>query len=374
MEADSRASDSTLSEAASDSAAPPRKLKKIPLFWASARRRRAPVRRPAKEPVDLVEHYERTKSLRQYFIQNAIPAASGTIFAFVVLKILLVARANDNTALAIVQKSGSVQIVSGVIILAVPFLASGLNNAAAIWAGSDSKFNRLERRRLWWFFGISLPYLISILPWLSSLLLIAFALFFVIRWVWRRRKVPAGNAMAGSAAGEQAFDAEVFLQTPPDDVELRRLWVQIGESYRKLNDGSCTDGRAAEAAVLDDVAQQYDARSRLVKAAGRPTVDAAAIALLVTVLLPVLQFSLNDSVWLPTEEVSMQTGRPLVGYVLDNTVGWTTILQDSDRKIVTIRATEIKARSVCRLDSQSSQILTLPQLGRKHIADYPRCS
>lgn len=373
MEADGRASESTLSEAANETPALPRKLKKIPFYWANVRRRRAPVRRPPKEPLDLVEHYERTKSLRQYFIQNAIPAASGTIFAFVVLKVLLVARANDNTALAIVQKSGSVQIVSGVTILAVPFLASALNNAAAIWAGSDSKFNRLERRRLWWFFGISLPYLVSILPWLNSLLLIAFALFFVIRWVWRRRKVPAGNAIPGSASDAETFDAEVFLQTPPDDVELRRLWVQFGESYRKLN-GGCTNDRAAEAAVLDDVVQRYNVRNRLVNAAGRPTVDAAAIALLVTVLLPVLQFSLNDSVWLPTEEVSMQTGRPLVGYVLDNTVGWTTILQDSDRKIVTVRATEIKARSICRLKSQSSQILTLPQLGHKHIADYPRCS
>jgi hypothetical protein len=333
-------------------------------------------RRPLKDAVDLVEHQERAKTLREYFLQNAVPLATGAIFAFVVLKVLLVSRANVNTALSIVERSGTLQILSGVTILAIPSLTTGINNAIAIWAGSASKFNRFERRRLWWIFGISLIYLSFILPWSSTLLLIAFGIYYVTRWFWRRRKVPIGDDLV-STESSSTFDLDEFLAKAPEDVELRRLWSQYKQTHQAL----CTDpalteyseARAEELTKFADIVRSYNERARLVVAASKPTIDAAAVLLLVTVLAPILLQSLNDSVWLPPELISTANHGQVVGYVLSDPPAWTTILRDSDRMIISVPTSELKARAVCHTASQSSRRVTVWNLIVNDRTDYAPC-
>ncbi|WP_222194392.1 hypothetical protein [Modestobacter italicus] len=281
-----------------------------------------------------------------------------------------------NTALAIVRSSGTVQIVTGAIVLAVPFLATGLNNAIAIWAGSDSKFNRYERRRLWWFYGLSLFYLSQVLPWTLTALLLLFSVFYVFRWVRRRRKVELDLLPATTEAAPR-FNRQQFLDTPPEDAQLRRLWSEykLTYAYLKQPPSAHTDPKthAEESANLTRLADEYNARVEAIQAAGRPTIDAAAIALLATVLLPVVQQSINDKVWLPAEVVTTSYREPIIGYVVSEANDWTTLLRERDRKIVSIRSDSISRREVCRVENSQSQTVTIYDLIGERDPDYSKC-
>lgn len=91
--------------------------------------------------VDIVQHYEREKALRERLLANAAPLASALIFAFVVLKVLLVSDANVSTALALVKEAGPIQVVAGVLIFGIPLLGTGFVNAAGILARSVELIN-----------------------------------------------------------------------------------------------------------------------------------------------------------------------------------------------------------------------------------------
>lgn len=345
-------------------------------WQAHQHRKTLPKERPPREPVDLVDHHERAKSLRQYLIQNAVPLASLAIFAFIILKVLLVSDANINTALAIVERAGTFPVIAGVIVLAVPTLATGLNNSLAIWAGADSKFNRFERRRLWVLFSLSILYLSYILPWMSTLTLLAFGAFYVLRWFWRRRKVHVSEVPA-TTDSTPTFDVDAFLKAMPEDVELRRLWKEYKECHTLLTaDPEVLSDQAVREKVYAQyvkVIDDYNTRNKLVQAATRPTIDAAAIALLLTVTAPMLQQSLNGSMWLPPELISAGSHGQVVGYVLNDSPKWTTILRDSDRSIVTLPTEDLTVRQVCRLRYTDSQTVTIYSLGHRHKVDYPLC-
>jgi hypothetical protein len=325
--------------------------------------------------VDYVEHHERAKTLRQHLLQNAVPITSVSVFAFVLLKVMLVARANANTALSIVQTAGTMQILSGVIVLAIPFLATGINNAVAIWAGSTSKFNRLERRRLWIVYTLSLFYLSLILPWASTLLLLAFSIYYGLRWLWRRRKVPSVQVQA-TTESTPTFNVERFLSTPPEDVQLRRLWLEYKTAFQRLTSPQMINDQAAkeaESVKFADIADQYNARQELVRSASNGTIDAAAIALLLSVLLPVFQQSINDKVWLPPEVIKIDSGSQLIGYVISESSEWTTVLTEKDRKIVRLPTDDLTQRTVCRVRGNTSQTTTVYRLFGHHEPDYPVC-
>lgn len=134
-------------------------------------------------PVDIVQHYEREKVLRERILANAAPLASAIIFAFVVLKVLLVANANVSTALALVKEAGPIQVVAGVLIFGIPLLGTGFVNAAGILARSN-ELNRYEKRRLWTYYFWGAFVLSFVARWSTLLLIAAFPL---LNWfLWRK--------------------------------------------------------------------------------------------------------------------------------------------------------------------------------------------
>jgi hypothetical protein len=58
--------------------------------------------------------------------------------------------------------------------------------------------------------------------------------------------------------------------------------------------------------------------------------------------------AISGQAWIPAENISVPNG-DLVGYVLGSTGGWTSILTERDRGVVTIADTTITARQVCVL-------------------------
>lgn len=66
---------------------------------------------------------------------------------------------------------------------------------------------------------------------------------------------------------------------------------------------------------------------------------------------PVFILLVRPEFWLPPEELSRSGDEPVVGYVLDDTAGWITVLTDKERTLVRLKSDTIEGRRVCSLPS-----------------------
>lgn len=74
----------------------------------------------------------------------------------------------------------------------------------------------------------------------------------------------------------------------------------------------------------------------------RGTIAGIAVAFLIVLLI-------DDHVWLPPESLEVRTRDPIVGYVVGDQGGWTTILGEAHRQIIRVRSESLVSRRVCRL-------------------------
>jgi hypothetical protein len=271
---------------------PPAEARPVRLrrFWRS---------RPASErtpkPVDLVEHHERQRAFREKLMANAPAIVSASVFAFVVMKVVIVSDTNVSTALAVVSRAGPLQVIAGVLVIGLPFIGTGLTNAAGIVARTNL-LNKYERRRLWFYYFVGGFILSFVLPWLVTLFIIAFALFSLLLWR-KERNAPAAPAPVA---------VEQLLQTKPEDTVLRHLHEQM-----RVVDSNLKEERAKESPDNDRVRQlqaqisqlgtQYNERIDKIREVGGLRLDALAITLILTTLAPMAQLTLNDTPWLPAK-------------------------------------------------------------------------
>jgi hypothetical protein len=74
--------------------------------------------------------------------------------------------------------------------------------------------------------------------------------------------------------------------------------------------------------------------------------------------------------WLPPERLRFADEAELVAYVIDSGDGWTTLLTERDRLVVTVLTDTVKARQVCRTSADWTAS-TLPELLARNR--LPRC-
>jgi hypothetical protein len=92
-------------------------------------RRKATMDRGIPEPTDLVAERQRDVEFRDRLISHAPALVGVAIFAFVTLKITIIARNNTSTALALVGRAGPLSALTGILIEHLPALATGLSLA-----------------------------------------------------------------------------------------------------------------------------------------------------------------------------------------------------------------------------------------------------
>jgi hypothetical protein len=92
------------------------------------------------------------------------------------------------------------------------------------------------------------------------------------------------------------------------------------------------------------------------------------------VVLPAVAIfaTLSDRPWLAAERITNASGEVVVGYVLSESLVWTTILSDKDREVTRIRNTELKQRVVCTTnEDRTHSLLEVVLSGRR--PNYGSC-
>jgi hypothetical protein len=99
-----------------------------------------------------------------------------------------------------------------------------------------------------------------------------------------------------------------------------------------------------------------------------------AAALVAGVVLPATAIfaTLSDRPWLPAERITTASEQVIVGYVLSESLVWTTILSDRDRKVTRVRNADVKGRVICATsEDRTDSLLAIILQGRE--PNYARC-
>src|SRR5918998_556407 len=114
---------------------------------------------PTTEVVDLVEENLRYRSMRNRFVDHAPAIVTGVLFAFLVIKIPLISGGDASTTLALLSRASLVQVVVGSILVAAPFLTTGISMALL----GVIRREDLRNQERYWIFANAL----GIIIWLS---------------------------------------------------------------------------------------------------------------------------------------------------------------------------------------------------------------
>jgi hypothetical protein len=296
---------------------------------------------------DTIAELERAEEARKHFLSSLPILTSIAVFLFAVLKIMLVARGDPSTALAIVSSSGPLQVVAGVLIVVVPLATASVVTLSIFLAGAED-ISRQTRSFLWLAYFILVVGLSEVLYWFSTLefILVPFAFVALRRW---EKKI------LGNKANQQSW-----LDSVPSDSVLNDLWLQYHELQATPISEMSNTRRGLDLSVLTERSSQQsviietgNARIKLISAKSRRPYEAIAITLLLTTLLPLVPSTLNDTPWLPPERITTPH-QTVIGYVTDSDQQWTTVLVDSSRAVLWINTATITARVLCTLGSDSA--------------------
>jgi hypothetical protein len=66
-----------------------------------------------------------------------------------------------------------------------------------------------------------------------------------------------------------------------------------------------------------------------------------------------IAFEILRRPWLPTEKITLSSGKTLVGYTMSISIGWHVFLDEQTRTIHYLHATEVTNRVVCHLNKEA---------------------
>jgi hypothetical protein len=245
------------------------------------------------------------------------------VAGFLVVKVIVVARGNLTTALAILHTTGVATVVVGGLLSALPILLTMLLAGATAWA-----------------------------------------LYLFGRWVCHRKKdrrrrsvqVPGsgdgGEARRGGPVGLVSFlwlvmaGAASFYLTP-----LPVLFVGFGSGLAILLFWLCQRASSARGFSAQRVttASQGTDNQKSRKALRWIMAGKLLLSLVLVGLAGWLTSWSMYAVWLPHERIQFSgtTSPPLVGYVLENDGTWTSILVSRARVVRRYKTSQIDQRTLC---------------------------
>lgn len=267
-----------------------------------------------------------------------IPLATAAIAGYLVIKVLVIAKGDVPTALAVLRTAGLASAIEGSLLSAVGIVAAAFLAFAvshALWvtgvtlrsksqtkavspgnaqhteaANSDANRPKKQFVRLAWLWTLAIANRLKKqfvrLARLWTLAVFAFGVCFFLT-PWR----------ALVASGIVAIIAPLLV------LLSRKRESQDDEGERK-------DRKISRFARFGLVVMRLIVSGVVIVAAG-------AAALLITY-----------AVWLPHESLAFSDNRsPVVGYVLDTSDGWISVLHSGNRKVIRYRGEEVTGRTVC---------------------------
>ncbi|MFH8474757.1 hypothetical protein [Streptomyces sp. NPDC018000] len=288
-----------------------------------------------------------------------------------IVKVALVSQGAPSTMLALMSNASVLQVISGAVILLLPF--SGL---VVIYANEELYRNRLmpkwKRREIH-----------------TAVYAATFFLSFLMPWTWvatvcgimtLRHFVYVRDKRKGRVVENIPVLAhEEWLQNPPADIRCYGIWQQIKEKEQEkqriqanLNPDLSEIGRIH--LEISDLSTQYNARVDEITRERHSQGKVISSVMYTYALILAVQFLGNDKPWLPAELVELKGGGREISYVVSSTEGWTTILRDDPRQIFRVRSDSVISRQICSTaDRTEESTRTLWRLAAGSEPIYQKC-
>ncbi|WP_344459306.1 hypothetical protein [Kitasatospora kazusensis] len=323
---------------------------------------------------DFIEEEERRAEAQRLTLDNLLKAFGAITFALAVVKIMLVARGDLNTALTLISKNGALQVAIGVLILEVPILTTGLSSLAASIAARSNLNKRLKRIYWAWFAGLSLfaSFIVSWSAMVAMAMIVAF-LIMTSSYLDSRREEKGKAALRGKSANGGSISPASRL-----DKETNVLQQKAEDAKRRVD--QLSSDRVVDLEKLAEARQLHhesfnsylDRLKRLSSTLTSGKTSILPVALLA--LLPLTQGFFNDRPWLAAEQLKLRSGAIVSGYVIDESLNWVTVLIDKSRTVETYRDQDIESRTACIPNGQSKKReVTIWRIGEISRLDYPSC-
>lgn len=235
------------------------------------------------KPFDLVEVYERRAAVHGRLLSNLPIIGSAATFLVIVSKVLLVSGGDIGTALALVDRSGPFQVLSGAFVSISPLLGIGIIAAIAVGM-ADAPAPPHEQTTLYALFAL-------LLFWLSfvvSIWSIAFVLGGGLTILLSR--LPKGRRPKYAVS---SFD-DIFQQPIPRDVQLLRLIIKMHACRMAIPDSGEIDLAEVQRLRADEAEHLDRYNQRLTEIRRRRPVDVVAFGFLLVAMLPILPSILSD--------------------------------------------------------------------------------
>lgn len=204
-------------------------------------------RHPA-PPADYIEEAARQQRLFDRLLEHSASIASIAVFAFVVIKVVVIAGGNTITAAGLVQAAGPLQVLAGVTVLSISAIGVGLTNFVLVAADNDRAMSPFDRRWRWIAFLLLAFATSLVVSWVTTVLLLVFAAFLIYRW-WR-----SGYSLKPplDAAEPARVDFKKWLELTPNDVVLRQHHTAYKVAYERKKALRETEGDSSgEIAALE---------------------------------------------------------------------------------------------------------------------------
>jgi hypothetical protein len=255
-------------------------------------------------------------------------------------------------------------LVALVVVTKVTVAAGRDVNTALTIVGTSSKTTIL--------FGIG----ILVLPSLFNVAALIASFQLTVRIIMRAHVVAFRRLAGGPRSVGFVFDARCTWLLVLTTLLLAVLAV-VGSAWLLLISLAVVAGAALVGTLRlrtfrRDI--QSPPKEQVPPAATRSSQGGYAVCLLAVSVFPLLIVALGSRMWLAPQQISVSGGKPLIGYVLAESVsGELTVLTERDRQVVEVPGTSVVARSICTLPNDSRLRSILEMLRGEHPRRTSRC-
>jgi len=327
-----------------------------------------------RQSIDLLEEGFRYASSRERVLLNLVWIVPGVFFLLILVKVLLVARLDLATALAIIRASDPLALLPGILLSMLPTLGAGLNflGGYIYLLHQNGNYLQYERYQHWTFYGLIVLFLARIQEWHITLMQIVTPLMFALGGFIGDR-IPAKKQKSVNR------DNKDNSRTVPNDIILANHVKDIENIEREIEKQS---QGAVDLAVVSELrnkrnklVQQYNERVEAIQTSWKAPIDWVIFLFLVCYMLQQLNNFFTTDVWLPAERITVSNKVVISGYVISSDDNWTTILT-LGRSVRTIKTGEITSRQICREPDKTQKPRSATTIFgiSKNSPQYPVCT
>ncbi|UIZ12016.1 hypothetical protein [Streptomyces sp. R527F] len=320
------------------------------------------------------DHLEllRAKANRRTSALTHLPAYAGAaVVTLMIVKVALVSRGAPSTMLALIADAGVLQVTAGAVILLLPF--SGI---VVSYANEEIyKFRlmpKVKRREIQVAIYLTIFILSFLLIWSWVATVVGFLLLRHLLFLWDKRR---GRAMEQPVP----LSRDEWLQRPPSDIVCYAFWQQVkikleekeALQSRPSFDLAAISGMQSE---IDALVEQFNERASAIYREKFSQGSVVGSIMISYALILLIQFLSNDRPWFPAEQVELKGGGREVGYVVNSSDSWTTILRERERAVIRIRSELIVSRALCSASGRDEiNTKTLWRITLDQNAVYKKC-